>query len=286
MNYLAKLADALRSLGLLHSDIEKIGSQIETATSEYKTYRDKEQPAPVVTAILHRPQAEIDDEHARETRYETRDTNRLRLETWGVTVGAIVAFATIGQLFLTSRAVRIAAKSATAAQQTVQATKQSIEATIRASQVDQRPWVYVSQFLLNSEPDLNNPPKILISIMNGGKTPALGLTTIYETSSGPISPEPPIPVFKTKEPLSIAILPPNATGFAVTTLPIKSVIEANHLAGYKAGTVAIFVHVKISYSDVFQHRNSTSVCAYHTFAMQLNLFQICTHGNDIGEENP
>jgi hypothetical protein len=188
MDYLTKIAEALRSVGLLHSDIEKISDQIETATSEYKAHNNKEQSLPAVNAVLHRPQAEIDNKEARATRHETRDVDRLRIERWGLAVGAIVAFVTFGQLFLTSRAVRIASISATAAQssakasaQGVDATKQSIEATINQFHLDQRAWLAIKPDPIvfpklggNFQPTPGVDPHIsaILNIQNTGKTPA------------------------------------------------------------------------------------------------------------------
>jgi hypothetical protein len=270
MDFLAKLSDALRSLGLLHSDIEKISNQIETATSEHKSNSDKEQPAPVVNAVLHRPQAEVDNENARAARHETRDANRLRLETWGVAVGAIVAFATIGQLFLTTKAVRIAATSANAAQKSaaasegqVEVTKKSIQATVDAFRLDQRAWMGISNVAL-SVLKVGEPLRVDADIVNTGKTPAFSVRidkTGIQTNYGPLD----VDQFIASGKLSKPIQPPS-TGVSGPNSSIKIPFHTDQpmtevwIDQINSHALWIYVFGDIHYRDAFGVEHTTQFC--------------------------
>jgi hypothetical protein len=54
MDLLKQLSDALRSLGLLHSDIEEISGQIEANTAEHHAANEKKPTPQEVTAVLRR----------------------------------------------------------------------------------------------------------------------------------------------------------------------------------------------------------------------------------------
>jgi cytoskeletal protein RodZ len=178
---LTRLSEALRSIGLLHSDIEKISGQVKSATAEYKAEHDKEKAPPVVNAVLSRPQAEVDEERTRETHKEERDSKRLTIETVGLWIAVVLAVATVGLWIVTKQAANTAAIAAKAAQQSaaasqegVEINKRSIESSIAASQLDQRPWVYVSSLSLTGEPESNKEgPKIAVFMLNSGKAMAL-----------------------------------------------------------------------------------------------------------------
>jgi hypothetical protein len=181
----------------------------------------------------------------------------------------------------------INAQSAGAAASAATTAQQTLTQTTNAFQLDERPWVYVSSFGLVSEPEANKEgPKIDFSLMNSGKTPALNVVSFYETSSRPVTTDPPPSTFKTREPPSTDILPPNFAGNIIGTFPVKSITDPGRLAGYSLGTVAIYIQVKITYSDVFHNRYWTTVCAYHTHDVPRNYFTACRSGNDVGQERP
>lgn len=294
MNYLAKLADVLRSLGLLHSDIEKVSRSIDTASADYHAEKEHSRTQqPVILGELRRPQPEIDAEESRESRkearagrHEERDSARLRFESAGLLIAAALAVANIGLWIATMRGVKIAAISAKASQESVQAAKQSIESSIRTSELDQRPWVYVSSLNLTREPEENKEgPKIGVSVMNSGKTMALHVIPIYETGSAPFDKVPPFPKnFTPQEPIQLGILPPNAGNFGFPTIPMKSITDPVQLAGYNRGAAIIYIHVKLTYSDIFGNTYWTTICGFHTHGTPLNFFTLCKHGNEIGQE--
>jgi len=290
MDYLTKLSDALRSLGLLHGDIEKIGSQIETAASEYKTNRQKDQPTPVVNAVLHRPQAEIDQENSRAARHETRDTNRLRLETWGVVVGAIVAFATLGQLYLTKRAVNIAAisadaaqKGAAASQESVSATRQSIESSVNAIQLDQRAWISASINLWNDSgkpmmeiPAAGQPLIVRISYKNSGKTPALHVK-IFARREGFIASDK-FPSFEYGESKygSPTTIPPDSN-VVMDDVITRTLVQSDRDKIFSKDW-RLYVHGRVAYDDVFGKAHITEFCS---FLRSGGGYELCARHNGM-----
>jgi hypothetical protein len=81
-------------------------------------------------------------------------------------------------------------------------------------------------------------------------------------------------------------MPPNAPGLITTTEPVNSVVKTpGHLPAYNKGENLIYIHVKITYTDVFkEQRYWTTVCAYHAHGLPLNAFTFCKVGNDVGQE--
>jgi hypothetical protein len=100
----------------LLATLEKISSQIEAATSEYRAHSTHNHAPQLLTAELRRPQSEIDNEETRQARKETRDRQRLTVEVVGIALASIVVFANIFLWIETRKAVRVAAVSADAAQ--------------------------------------------------------------------------------------------------------------------------------------------------------------------------
>jgi hypothetical protein len=151
-------------------------------------------------------------------------------------------------------------------------------------QLDERPWVYISSFALTAEPEVGKePPKISFFPTNSGRTPALNITSFYETFTSPTDGKAPISRFETNEPPRASILPPNFSGAIITTFPIKSVMDPTRLAAYGVGAAAIYIDVKIDYSDSFHNRYWTTVCAYHTHDVPVGVFTACKTGNAVGQ---
>ena len=285
MEYLAKISEALRSLGLLHSDIEKIGGQIEAATSEYKANNDKEQSAPVVNAVLHRPQTEIDNDEARATRHETRDTNRLRLETLAVVVGGVVAMATLGQLILTKRAVSIAAQSADAAQRSaqasesaVQATKQSIQSQIDNFHLEQRAWLVTGGHM--GPIDINHPipEDTQINAINYGRTFAFRVTSSSRLQFYPVKQ---LKLEAIKEiPKELSIMAPNLiykTGF--TDDPLSKLPLRDAHPGINGNWYA-YMWGEISYWDIFKIHHHTRFCGFRKVSASGEFLQCDIPGSN------
>jgi hypothetical protein len=99
---LRHIAEALRELPReIQGGIDKISSKIDAAAARYNNVT----PMPTIVGTLHRPQAEIDQEEAREARKEIRDSRaegrerrRLWIESIGLLLTAILVIANIGVL--------------------------------------------------------------------------------------------------------------------------------------------------------------------------------------------
>jgi len=185
MDYLTQqfIAFAKKTREILESlrkDIEKISTSIDAASAQNEA--DKQHSTshpPVILGELRRPQSEIDQEEACETRKEaragrneSRDSVRLWFEAVGLCVGLTLAAANV--LLATSKSVDIAKIAASAAQSQGEATRTSIEATTKQFQLDQRAWVAMEQIQWET---VNNQKSLRITafIQNHGKTPAKNL---------------------------------------------------------------------------------------------------------------
>jgi hypothetical protein len=189
-------------------------------------------------------------------------------------------------LCLYGKQLEQATVQARAARSAADTARQTLSESIDSLQLDERPWVYVSSFNLSSEPEVGkDAPKISITPFNSGKTPALDVKAFYETFSSPIKIEP-TSTFKTLEPPRDSILPPNFPGGVIGTYPINSILKPGLFAGYGQGKVAIYINVKITYSDEFGNRYWTTACAWHTHDYPDNVFTMCKKGNEVGQYNP
>jgi hypothetical protein len=190
MDLLAKFFEALRSLGLLHRDIEKISSQIEAYTAQHHSEQSREQPDPKPPLLVRlEPQTKSDEENARESARESRDTQRLGVESGGLRiailaliVSSVVASANILQWAETRRAVALAAISADASQQSAKASQEGIEinkklmeSSIDNFRMEQRAWITVAIGLPTID-IAKSTPETHVQVTNAGKTFAVHLT--------------------------------------------------------------------------------------------------------------
>jgi hypothetical protein len=219
-------------------------------------------------------------------RSQVKTNNRLAWFTGALMVATFCTIAVgVWQGIISQEAANAARDAANAAKCAANIAQRSLAQSVSAFQLDERPWVYISSFGLTSEPMANQkPPTIDYFVMNSGKTPALNLATFYETSSIAITSEPPLSKFKSKESARESVLPPNIPGNVIGTLPVNSIMEPTRLDQYNLGKEAIYIQVKITYSDAFKKNYWTTACAYHAHTMPPNLFTLCRNGNQMGEE--
>lgn len=98
--------------------------------------------------------------------------------------------------------------------------KKALDASIESSHLDQRPWIYISKYVLSNEPEDGKDFTVTIGIFNSGKTPALDAIPmsqmfVYNT-------EPPDTDFTTApKAKSQAIVPPGVTEISTSTDALK-----------------------------------------------------------------
>jgi hypothetical protein len=166
--------------------------------------------------------------------------------------------------------------------------RSALDATLKASQLDQRPWVYIVRWKLSEDPTANKEFTIILGPINTGKTPAFDLMTISEISAG--AEEPSIltdiaghAAKTSKTPPSYGILPPSSTGgivnFHYSTGTLK--FDEAQLAAYHAGVFNIYIQSIINYRDTFGQQYQARVCAYHAYGMPLDELSLCRQGNSI-----
>lgn len=269
---------------------ESVVRALKDQTSEITKSIEAEKQKQVVPANARAEVYLRDAIEVRKNAEDTRKDRNYRALTLGVSIATLLAVIIYAWLAYLQWNEMIGATDA--AQDAVrearlnrQQSQRDLDATIDQFHLDQRPWVYVSQFQLSAEPEASKePPKITIALSNSGKTPAINLRSVYETFSSPV--DPPFKDLKTSEPIPVGVLPPGVSSLLIGTEPINSVVRTpGHLPGYNVGKNFIYIHVKITYTDMFkQTQYWTTACAYHTHGFPLNLFNFCKVGNDVGQE--
>lgn len=294
MDLLVKIADALRSLGLLHSDIEKISGQIESAAAEYKTEHNKEASPPTVNAVLHRPQSEIDHEEARAARHEAhedrhagRDSTRLLVEAIGLGIAFILAIATIELWLVTKEATRIAAISATASEKSAEASQQGVEinkrvmeSNIQSFHTEQRAWLDILP--AGTVFDANQPFKTQVVIKNAGKTPAKNVSYGWRLDGATkediskLNFDQPIADIKT------GILPPEGQMIQAMD-PFKGqVLGQQRYDAIGDRSLTAFFYGRVRYDDVFGCHHWIKFC--YVFNPDRKIFDLCSVHNSMDEE--
>jgi hypothetical protein len=188
---LRQIGEALAAIKeLLNKGITEIGGKIEAAASQYESDKAKEKPAPIINALVTRPQIEVEekraqkaDEKAHRDRAELRDQRRLKFEGYALIFGAMVALANIALFMETCQSVQVASTAADAAkagakasEDQVKATKESIDQTVSSFKKEQRAWV--SATLDNPGGVQDGRPLITVeNFINTGKTPATKVRT-------------------------------------------------------------------------------------------------------------
>jgi hypothetical protein len=292
MDLLTKFSDALRSIGMLHSDIEKITGSIDSASAEYHADRNQSRnQQPVILGELRRPQAEIDAEQTRETHKEQRETrqegrDRLRLffEASGLLIASVLAIANIGLWLVTKEVSHATRDAASAANSQVKATKESIEASISAYHLDQRAWIGISK--IDGRAVLNQPFLITIFFANSGKTPARNVSVNASFDPVPKGGHPDFTLEKKIAFSNRGFIPPGAI---VNIQASGTKIKGDNLNQYGAndlasGNVRFYVHGTVVYEDIFQCRHWLSYCSYLSDP-STGVYSSCSDHNDTDDAN-
>jgi len=164
---------------------------------------------------------------------------------------------------------------------TLSQSKTALDTTIKASHLDQRPWVVISRFLLSSEPAVNTEIKISFWFANTGKTPAIGV--VQQSALLVALYRPPMTKFVLPQIVpSRSILAPGTTNLRGDTTP--SQIPEPHLGKYLKKSEALYFHAILRYKDVFHTDHWTTVCVIHTYGQLLDEFTSCEEGNEMDSD--
>jgi hypothetical protein len=155
----------------------------------------------------------------------------------------------------------------------------SVKATQDAMRLDQRAWVFATNFHLSAEPEAGQPITVTMTIVNSGKTPALDSVPMTHPSDFPSDP-PDVADWDTvaQGTNKRGLVSPGMTGLTVTTAPLTLV---NGLNAYNAGVNSIYVQAKITYFDTFNKPHWTTVCVLHHHGKPPGEFEMCERGNDV-----
>ena len=158
--------------------------------------------------------------------------------------------------------------------------RKALDASVAATQLDQRPWVYTTQFVLSNEPDVDKQFWITAYLANNGKTPALEVHTITQVSWWHT--EPPSADFDQRKANISNLIPPSASGSASEESEHET-MNTRQIAAYRSGPTRIYFRMKTYYRDIFKQWHWTTTCVAHTYNKPLTTFDLCDHGNDVGE---
>lgn len=196
----------------------------------------------------------------------------------------------------TDELIRQATAQATATNNLAAQAKRSADAANRSLDEvrsnfsrEQRPWVFVNNCVLSSEPGENVKVATKCSLVNSGKSPAINLlpqSLLLVRPAG--DPEPPMGDLPPRgKIISRSILPSSAgtgIGIGYGTLTIDAdpvVLNKPLIDAYTNKQLMFYVHLKLSYSDPFGGYHWTTVCAFHKYGMALNEWMHCAEGNGI-----
>lgn len=163
--------------------------------------------------------------------------------------------------------------------------QRALTATIDTAHLDQRAWVVASNFSLSEEPVENKPFKVMISLANTGKTPALDVINvgaIYVWYGQPIN-----NLAMPTNSRSRAMIPPTIFGASGSgsfeTGEYK--LSRRDLDQYDAKITNIYVNALISYKDVFGCPHWTRVCMFHVHGDPPEKFEFCSTGNEVDQNS-
>ena len=233
---------------------------------------------------MHRPQAEIDNEEAHDSRKEARDRQRLVIEAAGLGVAVILAFATVGLWVQTRISTHIAAlaadaaqRSAKASEEAIETTKHSVDASIQSFQMDQRAWVGVQGG--GAIVEAGQPIENHANVMNAGKTSAFqvsdeGFSKTTDTEINDMRKW----VVEHKNEIhwqrhSVGTLLPGSLIAFGSISPMT--IGPDYEAKLKNGTSFLYMVVNIYYLDVFGVRHTTKWCGRYIPVYPVNNVGAC-----------
>lgn len=281
-----------KELPSLKRSIEKVGSQIESATAEYKSNSQRTQPQPILRAELQRSESEINQEEPRKARAEKRDCVRLIVESVALGIGIIVAVANIGLWIVTKESVGIASTAASAAQksaasseQQVRATEESIHTTVSTFQLDQRAWIFVDA--IPPIVKAGEPFNPIVNFKNSGKTPAKNLVIRHR---GEFVPKGKVPSALEENLPGIGAVPPNAIYHTTLGDYVKKQTDLD-VSRINNGDIVLWIHGRATYDDVFGTSHWITYCLKFvpiekTQEHGQGGFELCGQGNDLGDGSP
>lgn len=181
------------------------------------------------------------------------------------------------------KAAVAAGEQASASMGAVETSKQSLQATIDNFHLDQRPWVIPFQFRLAEELQNGKDAKVTIWVENTGKTPALDVIPVSQTSL--FGMEPAQPDFSTVTPVvSRGILAPGIKTFSFDTGGSHYKPTLPDIAAYQNTLKRIWIYGMLRYRDPSNLPHWTKFCIWHKYGTPLDEFSYCEHGNDVDHQ--
>lgn len=278
-----------KALDVLHADRKEIGDNIESAAAQQHTHKcDEQAETKPPLAVRIEPQADSDEEKARKSGTDGRDTVRLSVEqatlrvaVLALAISSVVAVANILQWVQTRRATEVALISANASQEgaeaskaqaraaasQAEATRQSIQTTVSSFQLDQRAWVgfnYSKITPLSKE----SPVTAEVGIINAGKTNAVDAKiALHIAARNELLKILPHNTFQEPEKSTATLFPQQQIASLVILKDLKGKVQYptdTDISDFNAGKLFVYVWAEINYRDVFGVQHVTEFCNYFT----------------------
>jgi hypothetical protein len=167
-----------------------------------------------------------------------------------------------------------------ALEKTLGVARESLDLSLQAHRVDQRAWLSFSDYKQDAEAAVGKA-RVVVSILNTGKTPALNAASISSYGFLPTEPQEVVGTPEGWNHVS-SVFPGRAySGLAISldSFPTGPIIEA-----YKQKQLHLYIRTLTCYRDVSGNTHWVKTCAWHTSGQALGTFTFCPTGNDSGSD--
>jgi len=153
--------------------------------------------------------------------------------------------------------------------------KAALNATIADFQRDQRAWVGLGQYNIQSF-DKQNPFKLVIPFVNSGKSPAISTeeAVSYAIIDHPLTGPPADSAYYFQK--TSAVAPQGSYGLTITNTAVPAAYD-----DITSGVVFLYFFGEFRYHDVYDAKtaHTTSFCLYYDKGLKAMAF--CASGNDM-----
>lgn len=147
---------------------------------------------------------------------------------------------------------------------------------------DQRAWVSVIDLHVAKEPAVGEELQITFTLVNSGKTPAIGVTGKHVVDIKP--PEPAAPDWSKVAVANRLDIFPGANSTDNRAKAAGPSITAPIVNSYGGLATRLYIRVRVDYSDAFGKPHWTELCGFHVSGDNLSRFEACSIGLAVDGE--
>jgi hypothetical protein len=258
--------DFRKALSLFGGDLREIKISIQSIDKNTYAYQTKEPPKPELAAVLHGA------EGADKERRGTRRRDRIRLLVEWLTLLAVAGYGLVAyfQLQAMIRATNASERAATAAEGGLTTTRTALN-------VGERAYVADKGLKIVHPVAAGSQPTIVVDIFNGGRTPALNVTTAITLTVSDHE----LKTFKWASDVggSKSTLLPGADTLS-NEIATKRALIPDEVNALDSGKVWLYLYGVIRYDDVFGQHWESKFCYFYVPKTE-SVFSNCPFGNAI-----